>query len=270
MIPFRLIGAHWRKNTTRTVLTVLSVTLAVLLFGLFLLGALGWWFVPKALRILDEQQAWARGVPVIATTTKWRVKSTKGVFTHEVEVQVPGAGRLARTVQFEFDTLFVAAARVEHPEVRVHPDRADVVALGPAMELIRWRWAASGLLVVGLLLGGGASTWAAFAMIRELARARRLAFHGQPVLLEVLGKTPPKAKAKEKEWTWHLRTPAGGTIDAKFAPPHSPLWVERERLALGLWLPESGLPPLVVRDDVHPLALSPAARDALLAALRGG
>ena len=36
--------------------------LAVLLFGLFLLGALGWGVVPKALRILDEQQAWARGV----------------------------------------------------------------------------------------------------------------------------------------------------------------------------------------------------------------
>jgi len=34
MIPFRLIGAHWRRNTTRTVLTVLSVMMAVMLFGI--------------------------------------------------------------------------------------------------------------------------------------------------------------------------------------------------------------------------------------------
>jgi putative ABC transport system permease protein len=34
MIPFRLIGAHWRKNTTRTVFTVLSVMMAVMLFGI--------------------------------------------------------------------------------------------------------------------------------------------------------------------------------------------------------------------------------------------
>jgi hypothetical protein len=240
----------------------------LLVFGLALLAGALLWIGPSMLRLAAEQEAWTRGRHVSGKTVRWKLRTNKGILhTHEIDVVLDGPVQPARPLRFEFMTLFVRAARTDRPEVALHPERSDVLALGPAMDVIAWRWAAAALLLGGLLLGGGACTWGAVSMLRDLSRLRRVAWWGQPVLLELLERVPPAAK--QKHWTYRLRAPDGVLAEAKFRPPRKPLWIDAgERTALGLHWIGSGLAPLVVRNDLHPLKLSATARDALLETLR--
>lgn len=248
----------------------LGVHLGNAMLVLFMLGATAGlgvsttWFVSTGPAISRDKDVWARGVPADGTIqakrtsrlVPWLVANYDGKVGY---TDAEGA-RYSGTVDF---WTMLGGPDTDQAELRYDPQAHDKFAVSWGVEASGARWRAVIIMsaLFGLLtLAVGYGSWVVFQMALTEPRIAR---DGDEVELRVVSCTPIVKAGKPTGNYRHELELDVGEDKPKRIVKDSP-WLLRvapnDARVLGLWLPVKDNPVLVIRSDVHPLAVTAAER----------
>jgi hypothetical protein len=242
---------------------IAGVVLLSLLGGGFLVGMGGYAF-GQASDFVEQRTIWADGEVAQSASVGGEVTTRRFVFkSYKLDVEWVDDQDRDRRGKLEFTTVFGGPERGDPVVVRYDPKRPKKFALSWAVEsTVSWGiWV---LLAIGLAVGfGGLLLFLAWTCLQNIRSARRAAVGGREVVAKIVAVEQQIVNGrptgnqvyryqlegqKPREW-----------IQVQQGP--GPLFVDGERTSL--LVIETDAAPVVVRADLHPFEVDPAAKDAV-------
>ncbi|MFT3868252.1 MAG: hypothetical protein QM715_07125 [Nibricoccus sp.] len=248
----------------------------LILLGLAVAVAFGWWQMDNAQEILKQSRIWKSGVPAGSAEAGGRVTTRKFVF-HEYDLDVAyldQKGAVHRG-KLKFDTLFNELEKDSDPVVRYDPAHPEDFALSWAVNRTGSRWASViFMLLAGIGLIGGSAAILGVKALRSLADARRCARRSDEVIVQVTQVVEQNAKGKTTGYEYQFagQLADGRSVNGKVVFPvkHEPLYADNAHQTMVALVSQEKIgSPVVLRDDFYPLALTEDEKAKARSALAG-
>lgn len=248
----------------------LGIHLGNAVLVLFMMGAtlgLGFattWFVSSGASISRDKDVWARGLPADGTINAKRTSKLIPwlLANYDGTVRYTDAEGARYQGSIDFWTMF-GGPDTDDAELRYDPQHHDKFAVSWGVEASGARWRAvivMSLLFAALTLAFGFGTW---VIIGNLLREARVARDGDEVELRVVSCRPiVKAGKPTGDYRHELELDTGEDKPRRIVK--NAKWLlhvaPNDERVLGLWMPGKDNPVIVLRSDLHPLAVSEAER----------
>lgn len=222
------------------------------------------WFVSSGASISRDKDIWARGLPADGTINAKRTSKLIPwlLANYDGTVHYRDAEGAEYEGTINFWTMF-GGPDTGDAELRYDPQHHEQFSVNWGVEASGARWRAvivMSLLLAVLTLTFAFGTWVIIGNMRLWARVTR---DGDEVELRVVSCTPIVKQGKPtSKYRYELELDTGEETPKRIVK-ESPwlLYVApNDARVLGLWIPGKDNPVVVIRSDLHPLALSMAER----------
>ncbi|HEX2573099.1 MAG TPA: DUF3592 domain-containing protein [Polyangia bacterium] len=227
------------------------------------------WQLGEARQIQTDHAIWDHGTLAESSNVSGHETSHNFIlnsYTLDVDyVDDKGQTHRGKT---EFSSLFASVDQKTEADVRYDPAHPERFALRWAIDLRGYRWAAFTFMMVAGIGIGLAFLALAFGLYRRVTDARAVAEDSQEVEIEqtrVVAVTQNGRPTGTSQFHYQLTTEAGKTVKRNVAfrtnKGQSPLYTDAQKSRfLALRSSRSPDRPVILRNDLYPLDLSPEER----------